>query len=236
MSHWWQQRLCAFDVESTGTDTSRDRIVTATVLLVGGGKPHMAHSWLIDPGIPIPAEASAIHGITTEKAQAEGEPAWQAVHSIYTALSLCICEQWPIVAFNASYDLSILQAEAHRYRLATPYLDVARVVDPLIIDRGLDKYRKGSRKLEAVCGHYGVTLDNAHDATADALAAARLAYKLAVKFGPQLDDLDALQAQQRTWHREWAIGFAAYLRAQGQTRDLPDPDGWPIRIREEQVA
>lgn len=233
MSHWWQGRLCAFDTETTGTSTARDRIVTATIALVGGGKPNMIHSWLIDPGIPIPAEASAIHGITTERAQAEGEPSRVAVPSIYTALSLCICEGWPVVAFNANFDLSILRAECERHGQQTPYLDVVRVVDPLVMDRGLDKYRKGSRKLEAVCNHYGVSLENAHDATADALAAARLAYILATRHS--LHDLDALQTQQRTWHREWALGFRAYLQARGQTRDLPDT-AWPIRICEEQVA
>lgn len=226
--NWWEGRLCAFDTETTGTDVATDRIVTATVALVGAGKPTAFHRWIVDPGIPIPAEASAVHGITTEYAQTHGEQALPAVRSIVQALSVCIAEGLPVVAFNSAFDLSLVAAEAERHNVRAWNLDVARVVDPLVIDRGLDKYRKGSRKLSAVCARYGVSLDNAHDATADALAAARLAYKIAKQHG--LDDLEALQDQQRRWHREWALGFAAYLRGQGQVRDLPDPDGWPLKL------
>lgn len=234
MSLWWRGRLCAFDTETTGVDVAKDRIVTATVALVGGGKPNAIHSWIVNPGIPIPPEAAAIHGVTNEFAQTHGEPAERAVRSIFTALSVCISEGLPVIAFNASYDLSLLAAEADRHNVRAWNLDCARVICPLTIDRALDKYRKGSRKLEAVCRHYGVKLENAHDATADAIAAARLAYRMAEKY--DLSDLEHLQDQQRTWHREWALGLVAYLRAQGQVRDLPDPDGWPFKIREEQVA
>lgn len=224
---WYERRLAAFDLETTGTDTREARIVTATLALVGGGRPNMVHSWLVDPGVPIPAEASAVHGITTERAQAEGEPARQAVRSISTALELVLCEGLPVVAFNANYDLSLLEAELGRYGLANPYLAGARVVDPLVIDRALDKYRPGSRKLADVCAHYKVTLGNAHDATADALAAARLAYILARKH--DLLDLDELQKRQRVWYHSWAVGFAEHLRKQGKPADDLDPEGWPFR-------
>ncbi len=59
------------------------------------------------------------------------------------------------------------------------------VIDPLVLDKALDRYRRGSRKLADVCAHYGITLDNAHDASADTLAAIALARALARAY-PQI--------------------------------------------------
>jgi hypothetical protein len=69
---WLTGRLCAFDTESTGVDTSTDRIVSACVAFVGGGEPAEFHEFLIDPGIEIPDSATKIHGITTEHAREHG--------------------------------------------------------------------------------------------------------------------------------------------------------------------
>jgi DNA polymerase III epsilon subunit-like protein len=72
---WHTGRLAAFDIETTGTDPESDRIVTAAISLVGAELPGEHHAWLIDPGIEIPAGAAAVHGITTERARAEGRDA-----------------------------------------------------------------------------------------------------------------------------------------------------------------
>jgi DNA polymerase-3 subunit epsilon len=65
---WHTKRLAAFDIETTGVNPESDRIVTAAVSLLGGGQPAEHLSWLVDPGIEIPAGASSVHGITTERA------------------------------------------------------------------------------------------------------------------------------------------------------------------------
>lgn len=234
---WWKGRLCVFDLETTGTDVFRDHIVTATVGYVGGDRPPSVLSWLLNPGVPIPAEAAAVHGITSERAEAEGRAPELTLPGIALALCIAIGEGWPIVAFNANYDLSLIVSEMRRRQLETDLevrLAGAAIVDPLTIDRGLDKYRKGSRKLADVCRHYGVTLEQAHDATADALAAGRLAYRLASKFG--LTDLAELREKQAGWYRAWATNFADYLRSQGKSADDLDPDGWPLRRQKLEVA
>lgn len=229
---WWKGRLCVFDLETTGVNVFTDHIVTATVGFVGGGRENHILSWLCNPGVPIPAEAAAVHGITSERAEAEGRPPALVLPGIALALTVAIGEGWPIVAFNASYDLSLLVSELRRRGFESDLevrLSAARVVDPLVIDRAVDKYRKGSRKLGDVCRYHGLTLEDAHDATADALAAGRLAYKLAAKYPDVMSDLDALQANQAAWHRAWATNFAAYLESQGKRADDLDPDGWPLR-------
>ena len=65
-------QLVAFDLETTGVDPDTARIVTGSLVHFIGGLPMKTQSWLADPGIDIPAEATAIHGITTEHARENG--------------------------------------------------------------------------------------------------------------------------------------------------------------------
>ena len=132
-----------------------------------------------------------------------------------------------MVAYNASYDFTILDREAKRYGI--PPLDRPRpIVDPLIIDRQLDKYRKGARNLQSNAALYGVTLDNAHDASADAVAAGRVAQAIAARYRESLDmpalDLHVLQ-------EEWALEQAASYRRYRESIGKPmyeDNDAWPV--------
>jgi DNA polymerase-3 subunit epsilon len=79
------RRLAAFDIETTGIDCESDRIVTAAVTLAGGGRPLESHAWLVDPGIEIPAGATAVHGVSTERARAEGRSPAEAVERQWIA-------------------------------------------------------------------------------------------------------------------------------------------------------
>ncbi|MFM9597389.1 hypothetical protein ACKI1O_49625, partial [Streptomyces scabiei] len=72
----WARVVGVFDLETTGVDVVHDRIVTAHVgVLDADGHVIDARDWLADPGVPIPAGAAAIHGVTAERARAEGAPA-----------------------------------------------------------------------------------------------------------------------------------------------------------------
>ncbi|MGI5531070.1 3'-5' exonuclease [Streptomyces syringium] len=234
---WHRELLIGFDLETTGTDPGESRIVTAAVVEAKGGEPTGRREWLADPGVPIPAEAAAIHGITSERAAALGRPAREVVDEIADALVCHWSVGVPVVAYNACFDLSMLAAELRRYGL--PSLGerlgddgdggVGPVVDPLTIDRAVDRYRKGKRNLEAVCGEYGVVLDSAHEAGADALAAVRVACALAERY-PRVAEADlwALHRQQAGWYGEWAAGYQKWLRRQGDPEAVVDPR-WPLR-------
>ncbi len=129
-----------------------------------------------------------------------------------------------VVAFNASYDLTVMDAEGKR--LGFPALEFGTVADPYVIDREMDRTRSGKRTLAAVCDEYGVTLTCAHEAEADALAAGHLVRALVVRF-PQLAELD-IMTDQAAWHAERQRNFAEYLEGLG--RDTTDVDGsWPLR-------
>jgi DNA polymerase-3 subunit epsilon len=228
---WHHRRLAAFDVETTGVDSESDRIVTAAVSLVGDGQPPVFHAWLLDPGIPIPDGAAAVHGITTERARAEGRQPLEAIEEIVALLAEQLLQGVPVVAFNARFDLTCLDREARRHGI-TPLLERVGgangllVVDPYVLDKQLDRFRKGKRTLGAVCAHYNVPLDEAHDSHADALAAARVAWRLGQAFEQLRVELPELHLQQIAWAAEQAASFEDWLRRQG--RDERIEPAWPI--------
>ncbi|WP_309051782.1 3'-5' exonuclease [Streptomyces sp.] len=232
---WHGETLVGFDLETTGTDPLEARIVTASVVEVdGGGRITHRRDWLADPGIRIPAQASAIHGISTERAAAEGRPVREVADELARTLTAYWEKGVPVVAYNASFDLTLLAAELNRHAL--PSLSerlggagIGPVVDPYTIDRAVDRYRRGKRTLEAVCGEYGVVLESAHDAAADALAAVRVAVAIAGRHAEvaALDPAE-LHARQIDWYRAWAEDFQAFLRRKGETDAVVDPV-WPLR-------
>lgn len=213
--------LAAFDSETTGADPLTARLVTAVVARIDGPHPQV-RSWLADPGVEIPAEATAIHGVSTEHARAHGRPHDQVAAEVAAELGRVWAEGRAVVVFNASYDLTVLTRHVEGFAVS------GLVVDPFVIDRAIDPYRKGSRKLADMCAHYNVRLDGAHDAQADALGAARLAWKLLRR--PELEDLapgDLMAWQQRA-HKARQDSFAEYLRRVG--KDASDVCGqWPVR-------
>ena len=138
-----------------------------------------------------------------------------AVKEIANAVRYAIHSEIPVVAFNAVFDLSMLNAECVRHGLGAleEFCDrpITPVIDPLCIDKGVDRYRPGSRKLEAVCAHYGVTLENAHTAAADAIAAVHVAQALAARCRMDSAEITALYADRR-YPRELARAFGALGR------------------------
>jgi DNA polymerase-3 subunit epsilon len=229
---WHRGRLAAFDVETTGVNPELDRIVTAAVSFVGGGQPSKHLSWLVNPGIDIPAGATAIHGITTDMARAQGLIPSEAIDEIIAALYDVLRQRVPIVAFNARFDLTVLDREAVRHGLR-PLVDRVGgpermlVVDPFVLDKQFDRFRRGKRTLSAVCEHYRVTLDHAHEANADALAAARVAYRLGANV-PELGDIEInlLHREQITWAAEQARSLEDYFRQQGRNERVERV--WPV--------
>jgi DNA polymerase III subunit epsilon len=229
---WRLGRLAAFDIETTGTDPERDRIVTAAVSLVGAAIESEHRAWLVDPGVEIPEGAAAVHGISTEQARADGMDAGIAVEQITSILATHLREGTPIVAFNARFDLTILDREARRHGLVPLVervggLDGLIVVDPFVLDKQVDRYRPGKRTLGAVCEHYSVRLEQAHAANADALAAARVAYRIASRVAELGDaDLRRLHVQQIEWAAQQAASLRDYFAESGRPERVEG--AWPI--------
>ncbi|QMU75971.1 hypothetical protein GXW83_09710 [Streptacidiphilus sp. PB12-B1b] len=100
---WLNETLVGFDLETTGTDPAESRIVTAALVEAKGGEVVRERGWLADPGVPIPEEAAAIHGVSTARAVAEGRPVVEVADEVAAAL----CYHWragvPVVVFNAPF-------------------------------------------------------------------------------------------------------------------------------------
>ncbi len=235
---WLDRPMVGFDTETTGVDTSTDRIVTAAVITREGadGTPGV-RTWLIDPGVEIPERATQVHGITTEMARANGQKPAEALEEIATLLASAMRSGAPVVAFNASYDITILENELQRHSLPTlaqrlggREASIKPIVDPLVLDRHLDRYRRGKRKLIDICAQYGVQVDadSLHAADADVIATLDVVHAMARAF-PELGkvDLADLHSQQIEAHRVWAENFRAWLTSKGTTDDLPSVN-WPL--------
>jgi|GEM_PF-61163 len=226
----WGDRLGVFDLETTGVDVDTSRIVSACIaVLDDAGRVVSRWDWLADPGIEIPEGASAVHGITTERARADGRPATIVVAEIAQTLRVLFDSRIPVTVYNAPYDLTLLNRECRRHGLDA-LDDVMPVIDPLVIDKAVDRYRKGKRTLEVTAELYEVPLDDAHDAGADAIAAGRVALALLRRYPDDLDiELADLHGRQEVWHAEQAASFQEYLRSKrGDDSYVADPS-WPVK-------
>lgn len=225
----WSRVIGVFDLETTGVDVTTDRIVTAHVgVLDADGVPVRADSWLADPGIDIPEGAATIHGITTEHARRAGRPAREIVAEVVAALRGLFDAGIPVVAYNAPFDFSMLKYEALRHGVA-PIVAPSPVIDPLVIDKRYDRYRRGKRTLSVVADHYAVTLTGAHEASADAIAAGRVAQILAERFADGLPSTAAeLHTRQIGWARAQAESLTEYFVSIGRI-DAEVDGSWPIR-------
>lgn len=203
-------RMLSFDLETTSANPQKARIVTSALVRIDG-RDVSANETLADPGIEIPAEASRVHGISTEKARAEGRPHDEVLRETVDAIKKGWDDGLTLVVFNAPYDLTVLRTLTGDFTVTGP------VYDPLLIDRAKDRFRTGSRRLSDMCQFYGVRIDNAHEATSDAMAAARIAWKQ-VRQWPELAEMDtgALMEFQAVQHYTLQEERRQYLTEQGK--------------------
>lgn len=227
MTAWWEGPFLAVDTETTGVNIVEDRIVQiATAIVCPDGTVETEWEQVVNPGVPIPAEATEVHGIDLARARAEGVDPAVALRRV--ARYLRTHADKPVVMYNARFDLPLILNECARH--GVELAGVPLVLDPFVVDKAVDRYRKGSRRLIDTAAHYGVELaaDEAHGALADAIAAARLMHAL-VAANPKLRDLTLTEMFVRTArHAETQReSFVDYRRrTTDPTFDIPA--GWPI--------
>ncbi|EEI79566.1 DNA polymerase III subunit epsilon [Corynebacterium striatum] len=215
-------RMLSFDLETTSVNPKEARIVTSALVRIDG-RDVDKREMLADPGVEIPEAAAKIHGITTEKARAEGQPHDEVLAQTVRSIRQAWDDGLTLIVYNAAYDLSVLRALTGDFTVDGP------VFDPFVIDRVKDKWRKGKRTLGDVSAHYGVTLENAHEATSDALAAARIAWMQVRQHFPELAQMDTtelMEYQAVEWYKD-RESFKKYLEGQG--KDANDVStAWPM--------
>ncbi len=231
MVKWYENTIATLDFETTGLDVLQDRVIQVGFLILDGQSNVRDGSWegLINPGVSIPREASEIHGITTKMVKAEGHEPATVFADLASVIDGLVDSQIPLVIFNAPFDWPFLLAETATHRIETPRMPW--IIDPFTIDRAVDKYRRGSRKLEAMAAHYNIDFDNAHDAVADSRASIEIAKQIATLHSSIGNaDFEDLHRRQAKWYDDWANNYADYLRRNGKDSSTVDT-GWPINKR-----
>ena len=227
----WANQIAVFDTETTGLDLQTARIVTATVVeLDAEGRIVVDRpEWLADPEIEIPETASNVHGITTEIARAQGRNYKEVISEIVETLRDCFARGIPVVAYNAPYDFTILHHQALALGLE-PLQSPSPILDPLVIDKTYDKFRRGKRKLEIVAEFYKVSLDDAHNSKADAVAAGRVALAVMKNHIEKLPDsaMD-LHNAQIMWAKEIDESFSKWM-IENVDKDFKPSPGWPLKF------
>lgn len=170
------------DSETSGLSFDSDRIVTFFI-----GKMNQAgewvetHEWLLNPEMEIPEQASAVHGISTEKAIAEGTDFKQGIVEI--AGKLFDDKEYPLVFQNAPFDLTMLDRNLRQAGVPNGIDNLiakVNVLDTLVADRWRDRYRKGPRKLVNMAEHYGIKVEESklHQASYDCELAGKVCWKI----------------------------------------------------------
>lgn len=218
MTRWWSGHAIGLDTETDGKDPEDARIITACATRIRPGIDPAVYDWIARPERDIPAEATAVHGITTEHAAEAGRPRATVIAEIVAVLRRAD-ERTPVVIHNASYDLTVLDremrrtgigfldADAHGVHLVTHEhgATLFEVIDTLVLDKQVDRYRpgKGGRKLPVVGAAYGIELTeaDAHAADADTRTALRIAIAIARRCSMRHPDLVALYEGRKRPHK-----------------------------------
>lgn len=187
-------REIVLDTETTGLDPDTgDRVIEiACVELIDKVPSGQVYHHLINPEREVPAEAVAVHGITTERLASE--PVFAAISGAF----LAFIEDAPLVIHNAAFDMRFLNAELAM--LGADILPMTRAVDTLVIARR--KFPGASASLDALCRRYNIDLAGRekHNALLDARLLARVYLELVggAQRGLDLAARDAAAQQAKT--------------------------------------
>lgn len=158
----------ALDVETTGLDPSRHGIVELALVRFVAGVETASWQSLLQPGLEMHPDAVAIHGITVT--DLAGAPRFAEV----AAEVFDFIGAGPLLAYYARFDYGFLRAAVRPLERSIPPLK--DWLDPLPLVRR--RLGRGRARMAYACRHYGIPLEGAHRALADARAAGRLWLKL----------------------------------------------------------
>lgn len=170
-----------FDLETTGRNAYTDRIVEISAAKIRTDASLEVKTRKINPGIPIPASATAIHGITDD--DVKDAPSFKEIStSLFKFLENC-----DIGGYNAvRYDIPLLIEEFKRVGINSFSLVGRRLIDPQIIFHKMEP-RDLSAALKFYCGK---NLDDAHSAEADIRATIDVFIGQLAKYSDSFKNLD----------------------------------------------
>ena len=199
--------ICFFDLETTGIDVARDRIVEISIVKVYPNGNKESRTWLVNPTIPIPAQATAVHGISNEKVA--HEPTFKElapqIHQMIKDADLA--------GFNSDrFDIPLLAEELLR---AEVDFDMKNRVS---VDVQTIFHKKEERTLSAAYRFYcDQTLENAHSAEAVTLATYEILKAQLERYPDLPNDIKALSEYTT---RKKAVDFAGFIALDDQGREI----------------
>ncbi|MCW1953885.1 MAG: 3'-5' exonuclease [Flavobacteriia bacterium] len=202
-----QRPICFFDLETTGINVAKDRIVEIAILKVFPNGNKESKTWLVNPEMKIPKEVIAVHGITDEKVA--NEPTFkQLANEIYTLI-----KDSDLGGFNSDrFDIPLLAEEMLRADIDFDMKN-RRSVDVQTIFHKMEK-----RTLGAAYKFYcDKELIDAHAAAADTLATYEVLLAQIEKYADLENDVAALSDFST---RKKSLDFAGFI--------LEDKNGEPI--------
>jgi DNA polymerase III subunit epsilon len=199
--------ICFFDLETTGIDVAKDRIVEIAIFKVYPNGNKESKTWLVNPTIPIPAATTAVHGITDEKVA--NEPTFKELASqIHNMI-----KDSDLAGFNSDrFDIPLLAEELLR---AEVDFDMKNRVS---IDIQTIFHKKEERTLSAAYKFYcNESLENAHSAEADTMAT----YEILKAQLDRYEDLDNdMKWLSEFTTRKKSVDFAGFIALNKEGKEI----------------
>lgn len=199
--------ICFFDLETTGIDVAKDRIVEISIFKVYPNGNKESKTWLVNPTIPIPPQSTAVHGISDEKVA--NEPTFKELASqVHNMI-----KDSDLAGYNSDrFDIPLLAEELLR---AEVDFDMKNRVS---VDVQTIFHKKEERTLSAALKFYcGANLENAHSAEADTMAT----YEILKAQLDRYEDLD----NDMKWlsdftTRKKSVDFAGFIALNNEGKEV----------------
>ncbi|WP_222983645.1 3'-5' exonuclease [Flagellimonas meishanensis] len=190
--------ICFFDLETTGTNVAKDRIVEISILKIHPNGNKESKTWLVNPEMPIPPEVVAVHGISNEKVA--NEPTFKDLsREIYTMI-----KDSDLAGYNSDrFDIPLLVEEMLRVGVD---FDMKNMVS---VDVQTIFHKMEQRTLQAAYKFYcDKDLDNAHSAEADTVATYEVLLSQLERY-PELENNIKKLSEFTT--RKQSLDFAGFI-------------------------
>ena len=199
--------ICFFDLETTGIDVARDRIVEISIFKIYPNGTKESKTWLVNPTIPIPPQSTVVHGISDEKVA--NEPTFDALASqVHNMI-----KDSDLAGFNSDrFDIPLLAEELLR---AGVDFDMKNRVS---VDVQTIFHKMEERTLSAAFKFYcGQSLENAHSAEADTMATFEI-------LKSQLDRYENLENDMKSLSefttRKKSVDFAGFIAMNPEGKEI----------------
>jgi len=199
--------ICFFDLETTGIEVAKDRIVEISIYKVYPNGNKESKTWLVNPTIPIPAATTAVHGITDEKVA--NEPTFNELATqIYNMI-----KDSDLAGFNSDrFDIPLLAEELLR---AGVDFDMKNRVS---VDVQTIFHKKEERTLSAAYKFYcNESLENAHSAEADTMATYEILKAQLEKYNDLDNDMKWLSEFTT---RKKSVDFAGFIALNNEGKEI----------------